>query len=70
MEKAELVKMLSEKVRIDHTQAETAVNAVLAELVSPFVLRKPGAEVALLDNSCRNNCKEPSIIQEGGQQNI
>ena len=59
MEKTELVKNLKQKLNLESAQAEHAVDTVIAELVSPFVLRKPGGQVGLLDNSCTNNCKEP-----------
>ena len=61
MEKKELVSALSKKLKIDAMQAEQAVNETIAELASPYVFRKPGAEVGLLDNSCTNNCKEPAV---------
>jgi nucleoid DNA-binding protein len=59
MEKNEVVARLAESLKLDRKQAEAAVDAVIAELASPFVFRRPGEEVALLDNSCTNNCKEP-----------
>ncbi len=64
MEKAELVKVLSQRLRMEPQQAEQAVELVIAELVSPAILRKPGAEVAFLDNSCTNNCKAPEIAEQ------
>lgn len=58
MTKNDLVAQIAKKAGIKESQSETVVNEVIAELVSPHVLRAPGSEVALLDNSCTNNCKE------------
>ena len=58
----QLVSAVAKKAKISDEQAEVVVNETIAEMVSPFVLQRPGSEVALLDNSCRNNCKEPSLI--------
>lgn len=63
MEKRELVSAIAKKIKIDMTQAELAVNEVIAELASPYILKKPGEEVALLDNSCTNNCKETARLE-------
>lgn len=57
MEREEFVKTLAERLRIDTTHAETAVNMTIAEIVSPFIFKRPGGEVGFLDNSCTNNCK-------------
>lgn len=59
MEKRELVSALAKRVKIDMAQAELAVNEVIAELASPYVFKKPGEEVAFLDNGCNNSCKAP-----------
>lgn len=58
MTKKELIAQVARKAAISEGQSETVVNEIIAELASPHVLRAPGSEVALLDNSCRNNCKE------------
>lgn len=64
MEKAELIKDITKRFKLEQNQAELVINEVIAELVSPYVLKRPGEEVGLLDNSCRNNCKEPGIEVE------
>ena len=64
MEKHELAKTISARLKIDEAQAELAVNEVIAELVSPYILKRPGEEVALLDNSCTNNCRPAEAISE------
>jgi hypothetical protein len=57
MERKELINLISAKYKINERQAESAVNQVIAELVSPFLLRKPGQEVGFInDNHCINNC--------------
>ena len=61
----QLVSAVAKKAKISDEQAEVVVNQTIAEMVSPFVLQRPGSEVALLDNSCTNNCKKPSDI--GGE---
>lgn len=60
MEKKELVSALAKKMKVDTARAELAINEVIAELASPYVFRRPGEEVALLDNGCHNNCKAPA----------
>lgn len=64
MEREEFVKTLAERLRIDTTHAENAVNMTIAEIVSPFVFKRPGGEVGLLDNSCTNNCKPQAALSE------
>lgn len=64
MEKEEFVKVLAERLRIDTKNAETAVNMTIAEIASPFVFKRPGGEVGLLDNSCTNNCKSHAALSE------
>ncbi len=65
MEKKELVTAISKRLKIESTIAEAAVNETIAELAAPFVFKKPGEEAGLiLDNSCRNNCKEPAAAAE------
>jgi hypothetical protein len=62
MEKEELVKAMASKLNINDSQAELTVNAVIAELASPLVFKKPGEEVGFInDNNCRNNCKEDML---------
>ncbi len=61
MEREELVKSIAKKLSIEEQKAEIAINEVIAELASPFVFRRPGEEVGLLDNSCTNNCKPTSL---------
>jgi hypothetical protein len=63
MEKKEMVEALTKKLKMDSAQAEQAVNMVILEIASPYIFKKPGGEVGFLDNSCHNNCKEPSAIQ-------
>jgi hypothetical protein len=64
MDKNELVADLSRKLKVEGAIAEMAVNQTIAEIASPFVFRKPGEEAGLiLDNSCRNNCKEPAAAE-------
>lgn len=57
MDKEKLVTKMAEQLRINAKEAENIVNLTIAEIVSPFVLKRPGSEVGLLDNSCKNNCK-------------
>lgn len=60
MEKAELVKAIAEKLQLSPLQVNDMVNEVISELISPYIFRKPGEMVGLLDNSCTNNCKSPT----------
>lgn len=59
MDKRDLVAAIQKKYKIESGVAESAVNDTIAELAAPFILKKAGGEVAFLDNSCSNNCKEP-----------
>ncbi len=61
MEKQELVKTIAGKLKIETGVAEQAVNDVIVELVSPYVLRRPGEEVAFLDNNCNNSCRPVDV---------
>lgn len=63
MEKMELVDAIARKLELEPRRAELAVDAVLAELVSPWIMVRPGEEIALLDNSCTNNCKQPMAAE-------
>ena len=64
MEKRELVKTISGRLKIDEAQAELAVNEVIAELVSPYILKRPGEEIALLDNNCTNISRPAEVLSE------
>jgi hypothetical protein len=65
MEKEELIKAIAGRLKIETPVAESAVNQVIAELVSPFLLRKPGQEVGFInDNHCRNNCPKGEVEVE------
>ncbi len=63
MEKMKLVEAIARKLELEPRRAELAVDAVIAELVSPWIVARPGEEVALLDNSCTNNCKQPMAAE-------
>ena len=58
MNKKELVEQIAARTKISTDQSALAVNEIIAEIAAPYVLRAPGSEVALLDNSCTNLCKE------------
>jgi hypothetical protein len=63
LDKRELVAELSKKLKIENSVAESAVNETVAELVAPYVFKRPGDEQGfILDNSCSNNCKEPAAV--------
>ena len=58
MDKKQLVEKISKRMSIDATKADTAIDSVIADIVSPYVLN-PGETVGFInDNNCRNNCKE------------
>lgn len=60
MEKRELVGAIAKKFNLDESNAEHSVNAVITELASPYIFKRPGEEVGFInDNNCTNNCQEP-----------
>ena len=59
MKKAELVKIITTRHKMDAEQVEAVVNEMVAEMASPFVFPAAGDEVGFInDNHCTNNCKE------------
>lgn len=66
MEKSEFVAALSRRLSIENDVAEGAVNATLAELVSPKIFTRPGEQTPALlgDNKCTNNCAERALAAE------
>lgn len=59
IDKKELISVISKRAKINLAQAESAVNDVIVELVSPQLFAEPGEEVGFInDNHCHNNCKE------------
>lgn len=63
MEKEQFIARLAERLNGESTVIELAVDATLAELLTPAIFTKPELRKAVFDNNCNNNCARELAIK-------
>jgi nucleoid DNA-binding protein len=65
IDKKALIEAVARKLNVGDAQAQSVVNEIVAELVSPAVFARPGEKVGFInDNHCTNNCKEELALRD------